>query len=396
MSQIVLRVGFEHIGMTVDITADVSRTLSGSGGETTVEVTLEPRAETAPTTRHLSLLIDTSQSMSGNKIENAKQGAKEALEELDGNDYVSVVGFDSNVEVVLPMQKWGDANHDAVASDIDAIVASNGTDIYKGLETARDQLIEDAPRKSHAAKRIVLLSDGQDRYDPATYRELAEGYEKEGLSIIAAGVGYEYDAEVILALANASGGAPIDLSEEDIDQFLTETVSDTGNVIAPNPELKIDIEREFIIADESAYFDAPNTEHRDIDTEASSSRLGLPELEAGEKHQFTFPVLGQPKPIGLTYPLADLRVLDSTGSLLAETSVEVDYCDDAGIVQADVERRRGIAKVKSAVQDPGITDVEVDSRLGELRERGWTDEADKLEGRKGKIERPGDLIRFSE
>lgn len=381
--------------MTVNIETALSRALPSSGGETVVEVTLDPVAKAQPTTRHVALLVDTSFSMEGEKIQRAKAGAKQAVRELDDDDYVSIVGFDSSVEVVTPMTRWGNADQASVESAIDAVEASNGTDIYKGLETVRDQLIEDAPDDPRAVKRIVLLSDGQDRYEPGTYRDLASEYGDDGLSIIAAGIGRAYDESVILALGNASGGDPVDLSEADIDQFLEETVGSTENVLASKPVLEIDLAQGFIVRNESAFFEAPTTEERRIATDESPNTLALPELELGSRHRFSFEVLGQPKSAGLTHDLATLRVLDTTGSVLAETTVEVEYTAEGSLARVGVEKDRAAAKVRADIQDPDVSKSDVEAEISRLRDEGWTDTAAELEGDLRRADEDGGLIRVS-
>ena len=381
--------------MTVDIDAVASKSLPSSGGVTTVEAMLDPVAITKPTTRHVGLLVDTSGSMAGQKIENAKNGATQALRVLDEDDYVSIVGFDSAVETILPMSRWGDVDQRSAENDVTRIDSGGGTDIYKGLETVRDQLIEDAPSDPAATKRIVLLSDGQDRYDPSTYRNLAAEFDEDGISIMAAGIGSAYDESVMLALANASGGTPADLSEDDIDQFLEETVSETEDVVASNPELSIEPARGFIVNDEPAYFDAPKTERRAVDTDESTATVALPELQIGQPHRFTFEMLGQPKPTGLTHDLATLRVHDSTGTVLGETDVTVEYVEEGKIERVEVEKARAAAKVTTDILNPDVSEDEVTAGIEALEERGWTDTANDLKRKRNQADSSGGLIRLS-
>lgn len=381
--------------MTIDINGTVSRSLPASGGETTVEVRIDPMAKAKPTSRHVVLLIDTSGSMSGQKIENAKEGATKALNELADEDFVSIVGFDSGLEVVLPMTRWGDIDQDSAKRDVGNINSGGGTDIYKGLEKARDHLIEDTPNGSGAVKRIILLSDGQDRYDPPTYRDLAADYDEEGISIMAAGIGSAYDEAVMLALANASGGTPADLSEDDIDEFLGETVSDTDQVIVPNPELEIDPAQGFILNSDEIYFDAPKIEQRTIDTNEMPAVVGLPELQVDESHRLTFEALGQPKSGGMIHKLADLRVFDENQSVIGETTVEVEYKDQAGIQKAAVEKNRAAARITTAIQDPTVSKEQVTDSIDELEDKGWTDTANDLKEKLSTADEDGGIIRIS-
>lgn len=379
--------------MSVEMGAVVDRTLPPSGGEITVEVTIDALAKTRPTTRHIALLLDTSGSMFGTKIDNAKEGATQALKELSDTDYVSIVGFDSEVEIVQPMTRWEHLNQQSVIDEIREINTGGGTDIYKGLETVKDQLVKDTPDQSRAVKRIILLSDGQDRYSPSTYRDLASEYADDGISIMAAGIGEGYDEAVMVALANASGGMPADLSEEDISHFLGSTVSDTEDVLAPNPHLQISPASGFIVTDEPAYFDAPKVERRPIDTDDLT--IHLPELQVDKPHRFTFKMLSQPKSAGITHPLANLKLVDATGSDLATTSLDISFEDESRIKKATVEKTRATAKITTKIQDPDISKQEVISDIDKLEERGWTETADELQEKLDQSEEAGGIIRLS-
>ncbi|QSG02931.1 vWFA domain containing protein [Natranaeroarchaeum sulfidigenes] len=379
--------------MTVNITGGTSNSLPTSGGVTTIEARIDPLAKTKPTKRHVVLLIDTSGSMAGDKIDNAKNGAGSALGKLDKEDYVSVLGFDTEVQTVLPIDSWSNIDQKGANKELTNIDSGGGTDIYKGLENARDQLIEHAPNDSEAVKRIILLSDGQDRFDPETYRDLAEEYNECGISIMAAGIGGGYDEEVMLALANGSGGVPADLSQEDIDAFLDETVSDTDQVIVPNPELKIHPAHGFILDDKTVFFDAPKIEQREIDHDQSPPSVGLPELQVGDPHRLTFKILGQPKAGGLSYEIATLRVEDGSGSRVAETTVDVDYTDQAGLERVDIEENRAIAEVTVGIQDPETSETEVREKIKEIEDQGWIDTADELKQKLNTAEEAGGIIR---
>lgn len=381
--------------MTINIEGSLSRSFGSSGGETTVEVKLDPIAKTKPTNRHVALLIDTSGSMAGPKIQNAKDGAKSALRELGNKDYVSIVGFNARTEVVLPMTKWDKADESQVINDIEKTSSGGGTDIYKGLEEVRDQLVHDTPTDTQSVKRIILLSDGQDRYTPATYRDLASEFAEDGISIMAAGVGSGYDDAVMVALANASGGQAANLGEDDINQFLSETVSATDNVVAPNPRLEITPQEGFLVKDTPAYFSAPKVEERPIDTENSPATVDLPELQVGAVQQLTFEMLGQPKSPGLVHEIARLQVVDSTGSTLGETMIEAEYAEESALEKVDIEKERTKAKVTRQIQDAEITDAEVTDEIDAIAERGWKKTADELRDRLQTASEDGGLIKIS-
>jgi len=333
--------------------------------------------------------------MKGQKIQNAKTGAKNALDRLNETDYVSIIGFNSDTNVVLPITEWGNRTLSAAKEDISTLSAGGGTDIYKGLEEARAQLVDNAPRDPSAVKRIILLSDGQDRFEPSTYRDLAGEFDEDGLSIMAAGIGFAYDESVMLALANASGGIPADLSEEDIDQFLEDTVSDTADVVAANPTMEIEPRQGFVVNDAPARFNAPKIEERSIDDSNTVARITLPELQVDEPHRLSFEMLCQPKQPGLSHELADLRLVDSTGTVLGETVVEVEYSDEGAIERVDIEKARTKAKVTTDIQDPDISKSEVQTDIQTVEEQGWNTTADSLRETLETADTDGGLIRIS-
>jgi len=79
-----------------------SETVTTSGGEVTCRVTIETdfdREERLP--KHLALCIDSSTSMEGSKMRDAREGAKEAVDVLSDRDYISVVDFNSDVVRVV-------------------------------------------------------------------------------------------------------------------------------------------------------------------------------------------------------------------------------------------------------------------------------------------------------
>ncbi len=101
------------------------------------------------------LVIDKSGSMSGQPIVLARQAARAAAELLSGRDYIGVVGFDSNPQIVCDLTSAGNRNQ--VADSIDSLQASGGTDLYPAMVAARDMLAS-APAK---IKHVICMTDGQ-------------------------------------------------------------------------------------------------------------------------------------------------------------------------------------------------------------------------------------------
>src|SRR5690606_22362562 len=76
----------------------------------------------------LALVIDRSGSMSGEKMELAKEAARATAELLSGQDYLEVVGFDAQPERIVRMQSAG--NRIAIQRDIGRMAPRGGTAIF--------------------------------------------------------------------------------------------------------------------------------------------------------------------------------------------------------------------------------------------------------------------------
>jgi hypothetical protein len=89
---------------TPDLTIDVSRpSLSETGGTLAADVTIEPGRRREATTRHVAVVLDTSGSMRGPKLQEAKRGAELVLGQLAEKDHLAVIAFDDDPEAVIPV-----------------------------------------------------------------------------------------------------------------------------------------------------------------------------------------------------------------------------------------------------------------------------------------------------
>lgn len=101
----------------------------------------------------VALVLDTSLSMRGEKIEEAQRAALEFLSVLEPGDEAMVVAFSDRVQVLRDMT--GDVP--SLEAAIRTTRASGGTALYDAVWTAAERL-----QPLDARRVIVLLSDGKD------------------------------------------------------------------------------------------------------------------------------------------------------------------------------------------------------------------------------------------
>jgi len=146
----------------------------------------------------LVLVIDSSGSMTGEKIAWAKAAAVAAAEMLGRRDYIGVVAFDTEARWIVPLQRNGTASR--TRSKIRQLGAGGGTDMMPGLQ-AGYKAIQDVPA---SIKHVIVLTDGQT--PPAAFNQLVDKMSKVGVTTSGVAVGPDADRTLLTSIAKAGGG----------------------------------------------------------------------------------------------------------------------------------------------------------------------------------------------
>lgn len=191
----------------IDLTVQTNKTeFPATGGQQLAYVLIEvqPTAAVADVRMPLnfSLVLDHSGSMSGQKLASMKAAAKLAVGQMGPQDLISIVVFDDKVKLITPAQPVTDLA--AIQRQIDDIRDGGGTEISGGMRAGLDELRKGlAPNR---VSRMLLLTDGETFGDEGICRQLAAQAGKQDIPIIALGLGEEWNAELLDAIAEASGG----------------------------------------------------------------------------------------------------------------------------------------------------------------------------------------------
>lgn len=152
---------------------------------------------------NLALVVDTSGSMMGDPIEDARAASLALVEMLSDGDRLAVVTFDSTTNVLVEMTELRRRSRNEVREQIAAMEARGTTDLRGGLQAGLQQVLALGHRNE--INRIVLLSDGVPN-DATDIENQARAAGQNNVAITALGLGLEYDETLLGMIAQASGG----------------------------------------------------------------------------------------------------------------------------------------------------------------------------------------------
>jgi Ca-activated chloride channel family protein len=156
--------------------------------------------------------LDTSGSMSGEKIAQAKSSISRLLRDMKDDDEVAFVRYSDRAELVQPLARVGSIRESLIAR-VNALEAGGGTAIPLGLAAALDTLgsrwgdTPQAPGGDHGGRvrRVVLVSDGLDSSRVESER-LASSSFGRGITVSSMGIGLDFDESYMGGVARAGHG----------------------------------------------------------------------------------------------------------------------------------------------------------------------------------------------
>lgn len=194
---------------SLDVSVAMSHPIVQTGGTRTayLQVALtglrSGAAEPAPV--NTAIVLDQSGSMSGAKMESAKRAAILALDQLRDEDIVSVVAYQSTVDVLVPATKLYDRQ--AVKERIRAISTGGSTALFGGVSKGAKEL--EKFLSENRVNTLLLLSDGLANVGPSSPVDLArlgQSLGRQGISVSTLGLGLDYNEDLMTRLAMASDG----------------------------------------------------------------------------------------------------------------------------------------------------------------------------------------------
>lgn len=279
---------------------------------------------------NVSFVLDRSGSMKGDKIERVRRATATALDYLDEQDIVSVVIFDHRTQVLISAAPVRDRAE--LQKSIGQIRDAGGTRIAPAVEKALHE-IEQGGQSN--IRRLVLLTDGQTEHENECLLR-ADDAAQLGIPITALGVGRDWNEDLLIEMANRSGGTAdyIDDAEKIIDYFQT-TVQRAQASAIQHAVLTLRLVQG--VTPRAVWQVIPlieNLGYRPLSDRDVSVPLG--DVESSQGRTLLIELLVQPRPVGqyrigqveATYDVPALQLTEQKARL----DVMVTFADDAQTV----------------------------------------------------------------
>ncbi len=219
-----VRIAYAEVSSGIDVQLVAHRApgadpLGGDAGYFVVLVDADPTAAALP--RAISLVIDRSGSMSGDKIAQARDAARAMLDHLRPGDQFAIHAFDDDLDslakAALPATDDAIARARAFIKEIDA---GGSTDLDAGLRAG----LATAPGDDRFSA-LVLLSDGVATAGETNRRKILERARAAAAGrtrLFTFSVGGDADFPLMEALARSSRGRHYDLNDAQATRDLVE------------------------------------------------------------------------------------------------------------------------------------------------------------------------------
>lgn len=158
-------------------------------------------------TFNISLVIDCSSSMIGDKIYYATEAAIQILKWLNEDDRVSVVTFSGASQVILPGRQLNDQTRDSVIEQLRQPVLGEQSSLSEGWQAGVGQVLDH--KKKDTLNWVILFSDGQIDAGITGEDELrakAQEFRQQGVNTYTLGVGDDVEQSLLRAIVEAGEG----------------------------------------------------------------------------------------------------------------------------------------------------------------------------------------------
>ena len=279
-----------------------------AGREQTVDVLIRitpPALSLDPSSRswkgrpdlNLSIVLDRSGSMEGEKMVRAREAAMFCVDQMLPTDRLSVVTFDDHIEVLFPSEPV--TNKQSMKDLISRVTARGSTALHeawvRGGLTVSERMLD------QGINRVVLITDGLANVGITNTDEIvtqAMGLYQRGVSTSTIGIGADFNEDLLMPMAQSGGGNAWHVVEPDDMQRIFQV--ELEGLIA---QFAHTVSLSLIPADGVRVVDLLN----DFDL-TETGRYRLPNLQAGSPLDIVVQLKVGAEDVGTQMRLLDLRL----------------------------------------------------------------------------------------
>ncbi|MBL8607899.1 MAG: VWA domain-containing protein [Myxococcales bacterium] len=185
----------------------------------------------------MAVVLDTSGSMSGEKIVEAKRAVLQLIRDMRDDDMIAFVRYSDSHELVQPLARVGDVRR-TLEARVEQIRADGGTRIAPALAVGRRALDDARPG---FVKRMVLVSDGLDDTRPASEATARASF-GSGVTVSSLGVGLDFDESYMGSVAmNGHGNFAFVKDGASIGAFLRKELVETSSTTIEHAKVRVRI-----------------------------------------------------------------------------------------------------------------------------------------------------------
>ncbi len=199
----------------------------------------EKPAEAAMIKREVTIVIDRSGSMRGEKMEQAREALRQVVEGLDEGEFFNIIDYSDSIESFAEKPVAKSPETMARAREyIKSLKANGGTNIHDSLVEALRQ--EPTPGTLPV---VLFLTDGLatvGQTGEVAIREAAKAANKAGRRVFTFGVGYDVNAPLLTGIARASRAtSTFVLPEENVEVKVGQVYRRLSGPVLDTPRLSV-------------------------------------------------------------------------------------------------------------------------------------------------------------
>jgi len=185
---------------------------------------------------NVSLILDRSGSMRGEKIQRVKDAVGLVVDRLSDGDCLSVVTFSNRTSTMFGSRQLQSlADRDQIKKQVGKLMASGGTRMAPAIRAG----LEEVKKRWSPTfiNRLVLLTDGRTEKERDCLEE-ADGAGIEQVSILALGVGTDWNEDLLIEIGAKSGGQADYIADaHEIGQYFESAVASMQSAVVHDTSL---------------------------------------------------------------------------------------------------------------------------------------------------------------